>query len=344
MLSPFQLIEFVETALRVVVAHLTLFPAGFAVPRHCIGGPKVIEQLTASSTRSALSTRDSGQNELVKSPSMSRLAVNQITTNRWSFLEDLITFQSEGFEAAGLWRPKVVEFGEERAIELVRDLGLAVSSLSWAGGFTGAHGASFADAIDDARRALQTAGTMGAECLVLVSGPQAGHIQSHARRLLTEAVKALSDDAADRGVTLALQPMCSLFKEWSFLQSLDDTLAVIDKSGGRVRIAFDVYQLWHEPRLLERLPELAPLTAVVQLSDCNGAPRSEQDRCLPGDGLIPLTAIVRAFDEAGYGGYYELAVWSDELWQSDYRTLLRECRSRFDVLCRRPVTLQTTRS
>jgi sugar phosphate isomerase/epimerase len=304
----------------------------------------VIEQLTASSTRSPLSARESSPNESVKSPSMSRLAVNQITTQRWSFLEDLITFQAEGFEAAGLWLPKIVEFGEERAVELVRDLGLTVSSLSWAGGFTGAHGASFADSIDDARRALQIAGRLGTECLVLVSGPQAGHIQSHARRLLVDAVKALTEDAADRGVTLALQPMCSVFRDWSFLQSLDDTLEVIERSGRRARIAFDVYQLWREPRLLERLPELAPYVAVVQLSDCNRPPRSERDRCLPGDGLIPLTAIVRAFDEAGYSGYYELAVWSEELWQSDCRALLRECRSRFDVLCRRPVLLRSARS
>ena len=56
---------------------------------------------------------------------MSRLAVNQITTNRWSLEEDLQSYREEGFEAAGLWRPKFARFeDEERAIELVRESGL----------------------------------------------------------------------------------------------------------------------------------------------------------------------------------------------------------------------------
>ena len=129
----------------------------------------------------------------------------------------------------------------------------------------------------------------------------------------------------------------------SFLSSLDETLDVIDKSGRGARIAFDVYHLWEEPRLLERIPEVAPHVAVVQISDSQGTPRSQYDRCRPGDGRIPLTAIVHAFDEAGYAGYYELAIWSRELWKSDYADMLSECRARFDILCRRQVPLQSVR-
>ena len=112
-------------------------------------------------------------------------------------------------------------------------------------------------------------------------------------------------------LTLALLPMSPVVASaWSFLSSLDETLDVIDRSGRGARIAFDVYHLWQEPRLLERIPEVAPHVAVVQLSDSPGTPRSEYDRCRPGDGRIPLTSIVHAFDEAGYDGYYELAIWS----------------------------------
>jgi sugar phosphate isomerase/epimerase len=276
---------------------------------------------------------------------MSRLSVNQITTIRSSLRDDLQSYRDEGFEAAGLWRPKFAQFDdEERAVELVRESGLTVSSLSFAGGFTGLNQSSFFDAVDDARQALRLAGALGAECLTLVSGPRRGHARSHARRLLVDAVKALADDAAEQGVALALEPMSPLVAaRWSFLNSLDETLDVVDRSGRGARIAFDVYHLWQEPRLVDRIPELAPHVAVVRLSDWRGTPRSEYDRCLPGNGRIPLTAIVHAFDESGYRGYYELAIWSEELWKSDYTEMLRECRARFDVLCRRQVPLQTAR-
>jgi sugar phosphate isomerase/epimerase len=285
------------------------------------------------------------QNDSIKSPSMTRLAVNQITTNRWSLEQDLQFYREEGFEAAGLWRPKFARLeDEDRAIDLVRESGLTISSLSFAGGFTGLNGSSFFDAVDDARQALQLASAVGAECLVLVSGPQRGHIQSHARRLLVDAVKALAEDAAELGVALALLPMSpAVGTDCSFLSSLDETLDVIDRSGRGARIAFDVYHLWQEPRLLERIPEVAPHVAVVQISDSQGTPRSQYDRCRPGDGRIPLTSIVHAFDEAGYGGYYELTIWSRDLWKADYADMLSECRARFDILCRRQVPLQSVR-
>jgi sugar phosphate isomerase/epimerase len=285
------------------------------------------------------------QNDSIKSPSMTRLAVNQITTNRWSLEQDLQFYREEGFEAAGLWRPKFSRLeDEDRAIDLVRESGLTISSLSFAGGFTGLNGSSFFDAVDDARQALQLASAVGAECLVLVSGPQRGHIQSHARRLLVDAVKALAEDAAELGVALALLPMSpAVGTDCSFLSSLDETLDVIDRSGRGARIAFDVYHLWQEPRLLERIPEVAPHVAVVQISDSQGTPRSQYDRCRPGDGRIPLTSIVHAFDEAGYGGYYELTIWSRDLWKADYADMLSECRARFDILCRRQVPLQSVR-
>lgn len=314
----------------------------------------MIEHFAASAQRQVSRTSsvgdlrsgvDSAQIDSVKSPSLTRLAVSQITTNRWSFEQDLQSYREGGFAAAGLWRPKFARFDdEERAAELVRESGLTISSLSFAGGFTGQNGSSFFDAVDDARQALQLAGAVGAECLVLVSGPRRGHICSHARRLLVDAVKALADDAAELGVTLALLPTSpAISRGWSFLNSLDQTLDVIDRSGRAARIAFDVYHLWQEPRLVERIPELARFVAVVQLSDWRSVPHSPYERCRPGDGRVPLTAIVQAFDEAGYGGYYELTIWSEELWKSDYADLLRECRARFDILCRRHVSLQPVR-
>ncbi len=299
----------------------------------------MIEEFASIAACDVSSAMDSVQHDSVKIPAMSRLAVNQLTTVRWSFLEDLHAFRAHGFKAAGLWRPKVVRFGEARAVELVRDLELAVSSLSWAGGFTGANGESFYDAVDDARQAVHLAGALNAECLVLVSGPQCGHIGSHARRLVVDAIKALAEDAAEQGVPLALQPMSrGAARNWSFLRSLDETLDVIERSGRGARIAFDVFHLWDAPRLLDRIPELASRVAVVQLCDGGGAARSsDQERRAFGGGEIPLSAIVAAFDEAGFSGYYELAVWSEELWQSDYSRLLRECRTHFDLNCRRYV-------
>ena len=78
---------------------------------------------------------------------MTRSSLNEVTTFRWSLDEDLQHYQAAGWEAIGLWRRKLADFGDEKAIELVRESELAVSSLSWAGGFTGSEGHSSAESI-----------------------------------------------------------------------------------------------------------------------------------------------------------------------------------------------------
>jgi sugar phosphate isomerase/epimerase len=262
----------------------------------------------------------------------SKLAVNETTTHRWSFLEDVTAYSESGFGAIGVWLPKLVQFGEERGIELIRDSEISVSSVSWAGGFTGWNGQSFYDSIVDARAAVKTAGELNAESLVVISGARCGHTLSHAHQLLVDALKILADDAGEFGLSLALQPMFS--REWSFLTSLDETLEIIDECNHPlVRMAFDVSQLWKEPHLLERIPEIASLVTTLQLCDRRNPPRCEFDQLLPGDGEIPLGEITQAFLDAEYDGSFEIKIWSEELWNSDYSELLRTCRSRLESLC-----------
>jgi sugar phosphate isomerase/epimerase len=295
----------------------------------------VVEQ--PAFTQSDTESKESQRKHQTKSPEMMRLSVNHLTTFAWSLDDEAVAYQREGFRAVGLWRPKLSHFGEERTAELLRESGISVSSLSWAGGFTGANRWSFEDSLADARNAIKEAALVGAECLTIVSGPRNGHIDRHARRLVTEAVNVLAPEAAEAGVALALQPMRSDFsRSWTFLHALDEALEVIEHGGSAAKIAFDVYHLWNEPGLLTRIPELAPQVAVVQL--CDSPDGASRERLMPGDGEIPLSAIVQAFDEAGYAGYYELAAWSRSLWQRNYCELLRECRDRFDALCRRPIS------
>ena len=263
-----------------------------------------------------------------------RLAVHQVTTFRWSLPQDVIGFQEAGVEAIGLWRSKLIDFGEERAIDLILESGLAVSSLSWAGGFTGMCGWSFEDSLDDAREALHVARAVGAECLTLVSGPRAGHTRNHARRLFVEALQRLADDAIRLGVKLGVEPMRRRFaRNWTFLHTIDDTLRVLDEAGTPgAGMVVDTSQLRAEPRLLERIPEIADRVVGVQLNDWRGGSASENDGCLPGDGATPAARIMHAFVKCGYRGFFEVESWSDDLWRSNYVETLQDCRSRFAAI------------
>lgn len=265
-----------------------------------------------------------------------KLSMNQSTTLRWSFEEDVVRYRLSGINVIGLWLPKLLEYGEERALDWLAENGLAVSTLSYAGGFTGAFGHNLSDVLIETRGLIELAGALRAESLVVVSGPVNNHITKHATRLVVESLKELADDAAENGVTLSLMPMRKAFsKKWTFLNTLDEALAVLDRvNHPSVRLAFDAYHLWPEKDLLRRLPELVSRIGVVQVSDAAPTPdRAEYDRVLPGEGVLPTAQILTGLIDAGYRGYVDYQIWSTSLWKSVNQDWLRQCCGNFARLC-----------
>lgn len=273
-------------------------------------------------------TADSSQPSV---PLAQRLSMNETTTYRWSFLEDVLGYQKAGINTMGVWYPKLIDYGEERGIELLQDAGMSVSSLSWAGGFTGGNSHSYLDSVDDALAALELAGKLKAKSLVLVSGARAGHTMNHARNIFVDALNVLMPLAKSLNVALAIQPMAPSFAyEWTFLTRLDDALQIIDTCNHpQVQLVFDVYHLWKTPQLLSRIQEIASRTTLVQLSDSVCSPSTNYERLLPGEGDIPVADIIQAFEEAGYQGDYEFNIWSEELWKTPYAPLLVDCKKRY---------------
>lgn len=265
---------------------------------------------------------------------MARLSVNETTTFRWSFEEDVVNYAAAGIPAIGVWRQKLSDCGEAKALELLRDHGLKVSHLFWAGGFTGSDGRSFRTSLEDAAEALRSAARIGAPSLVVYSGARAGHTFNHARRLIRDALVQLVPLAAELGVVLAVEPMhpgCAA--EFTFLTSLDDMMALLGAVGSpQVKMVFDTYHLGLNGDVVSRIAEIAPHVALVQLGDAREPPSGEQSRCRLGQGKVPLADIVAAFRTAGYDGDYDVELLGEELEHSDYRGLLdhsKEAYQRF---------------
>ncbi len=259
---------------------------------------------------------------------MESLAISEMTTYRWSFEEDVHNYKAAGVQGIGVWRQKLSDFGEERGVELIRDSGMAVSSLLWAGGFTGSEGKSHKESIEDAKEAIKSAESLKAGCLILYTGARSGHTHNHARRLIRSALAEISPLAQQAQVTLAIEPMhIGCATDWTFLTEIDETLEFIESlSGTPLKLAFDTYHLGHDEDILARIAELLPHIAIVQLGDAKAPPDGEQNRCPLGEGAIPLKNIVRALDDAGYDGFYEIELLGEDTEASGYNDLIRQSK------------------
>jgi sugar phosphate isomerase/epimerase len=50
---------------------------------------------------------------------------------------------------------------------------------------------------------------------------------------------------------------------------------------------------------------------------------------VPGEGVIPWGPILRAVEATGYRGYYDVEIFSDDVWREDFVDVLRRCKEGF---------------
>jgi sugar phosphate isomerase/epimerase len=262
---------------------------------------------------------------------MAQLSMNETTTFRWSFEEDVANYSKAGIPGIGIWRQKLSDCGQEKAIDLLEEAGLKASHLLWAGGFTGFDGRSYRESVEDAAEAVKTAAELKTHTLVVYSGPRAGHTFNHARRLIQSALTELIPLASQLDVTLAVEPMhAGCAAQWTFLTSIDDAMELLEAVGStQVKLVLDTYHLGQDPGCVERVPDIAPQVAIVQLGDAKAPPDGEQNRCRLGEGNVPLQEIVDALKTAGYDGYYDVELLGEELEPCDYPALLEHAKEAF---------------
>jgi sugar phosphate isomerase/epimerase len=248
--------------------------------------------------------------------SLARFSFNQATANRWPMADMVAGCAAAGVPGVGLWREQVAEYGLAKTAALVRETGLAVTSLC-RGGFFATDGW-----YDENRRAIDEAATLGAPVLVLVSGglPAGGRDLRAARAHVGEAIGELVPHALAAGVRLAIEPLHPMFcSDRCVVATLGQALDLAAPHPAEaVGVVVDTYHLWWDDRIWEEIDRagsqrriacfqvadwITPLPAGVLLG-----------RALPGDGCVELRRFREAVEAAGYGGPIEVEVFSAELW------------------------------
>ena len=255
---------------------------------------------------------------------MPLLSMNELTTYRWTFDEDLLHYARAGFDGVGVWLRKLSDFGEEKGLELLSESGLIVSNVVWAGGFTGSDGVRPEENLAATRRALALASEMRAGSLVLHTGGRNSHTQRHAERLFLSALDRLIPLAEAARVPLAIEPMhpaCA--QEWTLLTTLEDALSLVKQYDTPwLRLVYDTYHFpLAEPRW-DLLRAMAPYTAIVHLGDYLTPHSCDQDRCPLGEGEAPLIGLIDTFTQAGYDGFFDVELMGLSIETLDYQRLL----------------------
>jgi sugar phosphate isomerase/epimerase len=257
---------------------------------------------------------------------LDRLAVNEMTTRGSTFEEDVAAYGRNGIARIGVLREKLDAAGAVRAARLLRNVGISPTSLSISGFFADRRARVHEERIDDARRAIADAATIGAPVLVVVTGPAVSPRRRDAWAQTEEALARLAPEANAAGVRLAVEPLHPMYAaEASFICTSADALALVDSLPVHdVGVVLDTYHLWWEGDFPHALLSRPERVALVHLSDWRKPTRSLCDRELPGRGSIDWEGFFASLEASGYAGSLELEILSDELWQRPPEQLLQD--------------------
>ncbi len=263
---------------------------------------------------------------------MNTLAISQLSTLRWNFEDDAQAYAERGFGGIGIYRPKLEDFGLDRAVELLAETELDVTSLSWVGGFTGSDGRAYEDAVADAINAVRDAANLQADTLIVLAGGRNNHIRNHARRTLCDALKEIAAVAEEFGVRLSLEPIhpgCG--DEWSFVTDLQSTLDIIEAVDSRaLGLVLDTYHVGMDEEAVKWLPDLIEHLHLVQLGDARHSPLGEMNRCLLGEGCVPISTILETLADYRYKGPFEVELIGEDVEALSYETVLDHTRDYID--------------
>ena len=241
-----------------------------------------------------------------------RISVNSMCSATWTWQQDLEFYRDAGFCRVGLSFEKLLnEAGGEMArmadvARAVRDQGLEITNLLGLGVFDLKDPHTWAAHQERLAVAIEVASIVEAQCLILLTGPAGPMTWESAADALEVASRPFLEKARDVGVPVALEHTNSLRMDISFLHTLADTVMLARRLG--CAVCMDISACWIERGLKDTITDAHDILALVQIADCVVGSRSTPNRCVLGEGGVPLHRIIGDVLGAGYNGYFDLEI------------------------------------
>jgi len=286
---------------------------------------------------------------MANAPDPALLSINTATVRaQWPLPQIVDALARHGIRGISPWRDQVAAAGLKESARRIRDAGLSVSGLCRGGMFPAPDREGRRAALDDNRRAVDEALTLGARCLVLVVGglpkDRRGEIVSKdlagAREMVRDGVGELLDYARGAGMPLAIEPLHPMYAaDRACVNTMAQANALCDElcPSGRdgLGIAVDVYHVWWDPDLRAQIERAGARDRLFAYHICDWlVPTADllNDRGMMGDGVIDLPLVRSWMEAAGYRGMHEVEIFSaGNWWKRDGDEVLLTCRQRHEL-------------
>lgn len=270
-----------------------------------------------------------------------KIALHELTSNNASFEEDMKAYSEAGWTAFEMALNKAEKYvqqsGMNSFVKLVKDSGLKPIACSGhvVKAFSSpdeikANEEEFCrtlDIMESIDCPIIVFGSDGPSEIVKASGMSERELtdrdQAYRKQLahFTHQIAKLADMAEPKGVTMALEiNWCSMCRS---VVTAAEVIELADRNN--VGLLFDVAHFAATPSRLADLDHVKGRIVAGHLNDIRDCPPEimnfNNDRVIPGDGVIPLVEWINKVEECGFAGWHSVELFCGDLWKESALTI-----------------------
>ncbi len=243
-------------------------------------------------------------------------------------------YAANGVKGITVWRNALEGRNIRQTGEMLRSHDLKIVSLCRGGFFAARDPGKRKIALEDNRRAIEEAFELGTDLIVLVCGADPAQSPEDSRAQIQEGITEILPQAMAAGVRLAIEPLHPMYADnRSAINTIAQANVVAEAlDSPLVGVAVDVYHLWWDPDLEAGIKRCGQNNKLMAFHVCDWrTPTVDMlnDRGLMGEGCIPVRKIRSWVEEAGFKGFNEVEIFSDEYWKLDQDLFLRRIISAY---------------
>ncbi|MDD4191661.1 MAG: sugar phosphate isomerase/epimerase [Mangrovibacterium sp.] len=264
----------------------------------------------------------------------SRLCIHTQTTRPWDLKSCVENYSRAGIPGITIWRNVLENQNLKEAKKLLDDHGMTVVSLCRGGFFPSVDKGKREDAIQDNLRAIEQAAAIGAPLIVLVCGANGRQSLEKSREQIAEGITRILPAARATGIRLAIEPLHPMYagdrSAVNTMKQANDLAGLINSEW--VGVAVDVYHVWWDDTLKTEIERCAREKHLFAFHICDwNVPTTDflNDRGLMGEGCINIPEIRSWVEEAGFGGYHEVEIFSTKYWATNQKEYLEKIKQAY---------------
>ena len=162
------------------------------------------------------------------------------------------------------------------------------------------------------------------------------------RDTVVDGLRTIAGEAERVGVRIGVEPINRVGGEnWTMISSLGEAAELLEEADHpALGLQFDTWHVWNTPDVRDDIARHAHRFVGVHVADWRAGTRGWCDRVLPGDGVGDLPTLLGAVEAAGWSGYYDVEIfsdngtfgnaWPDSLWDVPAAQVVRDAQAAFE--------------